>query len=392
MCTPHHQLHSPHNTMNRSRYRHLAVGVVIGIVITLTWLRSFHRPISWEQETRHPSRPAIGLPCARLPGANDTLVVMRTGATEFQDKVPVHLSTTMRCYPHHMIVADFDEMYQGERIVDVLASVSPEIKEAHPDFSLYRRLRVEGRAALRTTELTGSDSSVSANTGKAENPGWKLDKWKFLPMMNLTLHRHPNMKWYLFVEPDAFVFWATMLQYLGELDHTRPYYLGGQINIGDITFAHGGGGFAVSHEALRRVVEHYIMHKKYWEDFTDGHWAGDCVLGKAFKDAGAPLTYAWPIFQSEDIGVMPYGRVDNGRRLWCHPTVSYHHLHRDVIDDMWNFEQKWLSRRDKVRRLSLVLTVLKSLTNSDMAGVCTISQTQRRLRTVRSTSHARTKR
>ena len=138
-------------------------------------------------------------------------------------------------------------------------------------------------------------------------------------------------------------------QYLAALDHTQPYYVGGQISIGDVEFAHGGAGFPVSQEALRRMVEHYSAYKKEWETFTDGHWAGDYVLGKAFMDAGVPLTRAWPIFQSDDIGVVPYGRTDvNERRLWCYPTISYHHLSRDTIEELWTFEQEWLARREQV--------------------------------------------
>jgi len=55
------------------------------------------------------------------------------------------------------------------------------------------------------------------------------------------------------------------------------------------------------------VVKQYEENQHEWEKFTDSHWAGDCVLGKAFKDAGIPLTPAWPIFQGDDIGNMNYG-------------------------------------------------------------------------------------
>ena len=157
-------------------------------------------------------------------------------------------------------------------------------------------------------------------------------------MVNRTLYEYPKMKWYVFVEPDTFVFWQTLLVYLSNLDHTKPYYIGGQINIGDITFGQGGNGFVASQPALENVVAHYQAHKREWEDFTDGHWAGDCVLGKAFKDSGTSLTHSWPIFQGDDIGNMNY-RL-NG--MWCQPTVSYHHISPSVVEDLWNFERDWI--------------------------------------------------
>lgn len=163
-------------------------------------------------------------------------------------------------------------------------------------------------------------------------------------MVNRTLHEYPDKKWYVFVEPDTFIFWQSLLVYLSNLDSTKPYYLGGQINIGSIEFGQGGNGFIVSRPALQNVVTHYQTHQNEYEDFTVGHWAGDCVLGKAFKDSGTPLTRAWPIIQGDDIGNMNY----NHRTQWCQPTVSYHHISSSVIQDMFEFEKAWMTHTANV--------------------------------------------
>ena len=285
------------------------------------------------------------LPCRHLPGAEDVLVILKTGATEFEDKLPIHLNTTLRCYPNYLIFSDWAETYEGIDILDALEFVSPQLKESHQDFGLYRRLhRHGGRAAIRSSERSGPISRPQGAMGKPENAGWKLDKWKFLPMVNRTLHEYPAMKWYVFVETDTYILWQTLLNYLNVLDWTKPYYIGGQIWIGNILFAHGGTGFAVSRPALEAVVSMFATDQKGWEDFTNSQWAGDCVLGKAFADAQAPLTQAWPIWQNDDIGFMNYARDDNARRLWCKPTVSYHHLSPAAVEDMWLFEQGWIER------------------------------------------------
>lgn len=293
-------------------------------------------------------------PCRDLPGANDTVVIMKTGSTEIRDKLPVHLSTTMQCYRNYLIFSDVAEQFEGENIIDALDDVDSQLKEEHNDFELYRRLLRHGRSSLKPSELSGPISRSQGGGGKPTNDGWRLDKYKFLPMVRKTLEEYPDKKWYVFVETDTYVFWKTLLAYLAAVDWTRPYYLGAQINIGDITFAQGGSAYAVSRPALEMVVRHYVDNKRYWEDFTAGHWAGDCVLGKAFKDAGAPISYAWPIIQSDDIGEMNYKRTDNKNRLWCYPTVSYHHLAPSVIKDLWQFEQIWSSREGKVCLLSLM--------------------------------------
>ena len=292
--------------------------------------------------TDHTTLPS--LPCRDLPGADDVLVVMRTGSTEIEDKLPIHLTTTFRCYPHYLLFSDYAERFHNEEVLDALAYVDPEIQSTHPDFELWRRLREGGgRKALKSTERSGPISRPQdTNTGKRDNPGWKLDKWKFLPMMNSTLHAHPEKKWYVFVETDTYILWQTLLNYLAVLPAEKNLYMGGQIWIGDVLFAHGGTGFAVSRPALEKVVEHYVANQGEWEEYTDSHWAGDCVLGKAFRDSGTPLTSSWPIWQADDIGNMNYARDEAGLRVWCLPTISYHHLSPSVVKELWEFEQGWM--------------------------------------------------
>ena len=284
------------------------------------------------------------LPCRTLPGSEDVLVIMKTGSTELEDKLPIHLKTTLRCYPQFLVFSDYAETYHGVQILDALEHVNPDTQVKHQDFGLWRRLQRRGRATLTGHELSGPISRPQGMTGKPSNAGWKLDKWKFLPMVNRTLNEYPDKKWYVFVETDSYIMWQTLLNYLKALDWTTPYYMGGQMWIGDVEFAHGGASFAVSRPAMQKVVDMFVANQKEWEDYTDRHWAGDCVLGKAFKDAGVPLLRAWPIWQGDDPGNMNYGRTDNFRRLWCNPTVSYHHLSPNAVEEMWLFEQGWIKK------------------------------------------------
>ena len=298
------------------------------------------------------------LPCAKLAGANETLVIIKTGATEIKDKLPVHFDTTLRCYPHSIIFSDYEEEYSGYQVVDALANVDKTLQDSHPDFELWRRLKEGGRAVLADDELSGPGVKLSGGLGKPENPGWKLDKWKFLPMLNETLVRYPEMKWYLFVETDTYIFWTTTLAWLATLDHTKPHYMGAQMQIGEVVFAHGGSAFVISQSSMRAAVELYRANQKEWEDFTNGHWAGDCVLGKALADSGTSLTWAWPIFQGVKPGGIDYSRLDYSKRIWCYPTISYHHMSPDEVADTWLFEEDMTAKV----RISLSWHTLTKLT------------------------------
>lgn len=280
------------------------------------------------------------LACRQLPGAEDVVVVIKTGSTEFQDKFVVHINTTLTCYPRSLVFSDYAETYEGIQIIDALESIDDKIKQNNPDFDLWRRLQDGGRSVLLPEELSGPVSASHASKyGNTGNPGWKLDKWKFLPMATRTLQEYPDAKWYLFVEVDTLIFWQTLLNYLPELNSDDPIYMGSMIMLQTTHFAHGGTGFVLSRPALEMMVEKYQAERAFWDQYVENTWAGDAVLGAVLREVGAHFINARAIFQGEEIGNVPYERDD----WWCTPTVSYHHLAPVVVEDMWRFEQAWIA-------------------------------------------------
>lgn len=278
------------------------------------------------------------------------MVVMKTGVTESASKMPVHLATTLRCVPHFAIFSDFEENFEAYdngtfrrvRSVDCLRRLNATIRDTHPDFELYKRVREFGRAGLRREDFALPDED--SPFGKKDNPGWKLDKWKFLPMVEEALELRPEAKWYVFMEADSYIIWPNLIRWLSVLNATQPYYLGSQMQIGDVVFAYGGAGIILSHEAMVRVVKHRAQHETELNTYTDNHWAGDCVLGKALADAGVRFDWAWPIMQtSRVLEVNPFAN-GYGRRAWCHPIVSFHHMTTDDIQMIWQFEQQFFEQ------------------------------------------------
>ena len=96
---------------SRSSCRYILTAAVILFTLLLfgAQLRS---STSWTDRLI-PGLPTINggftpeLPCHDLPGANETLVVLKTGAGEIEEKLPIHLNTTFRCYPNTVIFSDF---------------------------------------------------------------------------------------------------------------------------------------------------------------------------------------------------------------------------------------------------------------------------------------------
>ncbi|MBX7558254.1 hypothetical protein K1Y78_62900, partial [Streptomyces sp. tea 10] len=92
-------------------------------------------------------------PCRPLTGIEDVLVVLKTGITEAQEKVPAHVNTTLRCIPHKLVVSDYEEDLDGIRTHDVFRNISQSLL-ANEDFGLYNRARSGGRAALLEQDNT----------------------------------------------------------------------------------------------------------------------------------------------------------------------------------------------------------------------------------------------
>ncbi|EAW09313.1 glycosyltransferase family 31 protein [Aspergillus clavatus NRRL 1] len=301
--------------------------------------------------------------CPSLPGIEDVLVVMKTGVTEALDKVPVHFETTLRCVPNYVIFSDFEEDIAGVRVHDALRNMDSEVKRTVPDFDLYNRLQKLGRPGLETQDF--ADEANSA-IGKPNNRGWKLDKWKFLPMIQETLRYKPDAKWYVFMEADTYYSWPTLLEWLAHYDPSKALYIGTETQIADVIFAHGGSGFVLSQPALQLAADEYAGRTVELDMFTDGHWAGDCVLGKVLLDAGVPLTFSWPILQNSNVGELDPFTKGFYRQPWCFPAVALHHLLPQDIRNLWQFEQRrWKSRK----RLLLHSDIFKELIYPELSNV-----------------------
>ncbi|PWY67228.1 hypothetical protein BO94DRAFT_307974 [Aspergillus sclerotioniger CBS 115572] len=275
--------------------------------------------------------------CPSLEGMEDVLVVMKTGVTESLSKVPVHFQTTLRCVPNYIIFSDFEEEIEGVKVHDAFLHMDSTVKDTVSDFNLYNRLREQGRAGLESADFA---DEANSNIGKPNNPGWKLDKWKFLPMVQRALAHKDNAKWYVFMEADTYISWSTLMQWLSHFDPKEPTYIGTETQIADVIFAHGGSGFIVSNPAMQLASNEYASRTVELNEYTDWHWAGDCVLGKVLADAGVPLHYSWPILQNSNVGELDEFARGFYRKPWCFPAVAFHHLSPREIQDLYEFEKR----------------------------------------------------
>lgn len=287
-----------------------------------------------------PAADSESLPphCHFLRGIEDVFVVLKTGATEVQEKLPVHLETTLRCIPNYAIFSDFEETVAGERTHDTLRNVRNETKMNQPDFGIYNRLQDQGRQGLLAQDH--NDDDADSPFGKPNNPGWRLDRWKFVPMVDEALQLRPQAKWFIFLEADSYFVWPNVLAWLSRFDYMKPLYIGSPMQIGDIIFAYSGSGIILSNPAAYKVSSYYDTYAEQLEDFTAQNF-GDAVLGKVLSDIRIPLVWSWPMQVTSSVRETDHFGEGYGRRPWCFPAIAYHRMSPSEITDFWNFEQNW---------------------------------------------------
>jgi hypothetical protein len=283
--------------------------------------------------------------CPHSSIEQDVLVVLRTGATEALEKLPVHLETTLRCVPNSVIYSDYEETIDGHHVYDVFDEISEDFKSTVPDFEYYNRIKSKGRKGLIKETHTGSGAA-----GSLDNPGWKLDKFKFLPMVDKALRHSPNSKWFVFVEPDTYLMWGNMLEYLSKFDSQTPLYIGRPMLIGEVLFAHGGSGFAMSVAAMKKVLEHWKSNRAEYDEYTIKEWAGDMVLGKILADVDIKLKWALPHLQGDPVSTFYQNDSSYNRQAWCYPALTHHHMRPTEIRSLWEFEQEWQRTNDSPLR------------------------------------------
>lgn len=293
-----------------------------------------------------PVSPNSNSRCDTLPQIKDTLIVVKTGANEVYEKLPTQLMTALECYKDILIFSDLEQKIGQYEIHDALDNVSEEVKKTSEDFQYYRTLQ----------QYKANRQELAALKEKSGKAAWNLDKFKFLHILEKTWKMRKGMKWYVFIEADTYLVQTNLLLWLDKLDHTKPLYMGSPTYIANDAFSHGGSGYILSGEALRKFADGDDGIAQRHDVGMVKEQFGDYALMKALKEKGVLFTKVWPMLQAEKPSALPFGPgPDNGVRHWCQPLVTMHHITSDEASRLYEFEGK---RKDVSVRVSCTMSVL----------------------------------
>lgn len=219
----------------------------------------------------HPSRDPV---CDGFPDTSGIFLVMKTGATESFDKVPMQLMTVLRCLPDLLIFSDLDQRIAGHHVRDSLDTVLAEAREGNSDFDLYRQQKA-----------CAIDQDMCAKSVDGpEDAGWNLDKYKNIHMAEKTYRMRPGYDWYVFIDADTYVSWPNLVQMLDRLDPSKERYLGSPTMIGNVPFAHGGSGYIVSSKAMAQFVGENPGVANSFDVRIKAECCGDYMFAVALND------------------------------------------------------------------------------------------------------------
>lgn len=103
-------------------------------------------PESLESNTSESHTPSDALSvttdlCSKIRNVKDVTIVIKTGATELWDKIPILLLSNLACANDVLIYSDLEDEVAGKPVFDALVDISEEAKATNHDFGIYRLLR-----------------------------------------------------------------------------------------------------------------------------------------------------------------------------------------------------------------------------------------------------------
>ena len=263
------------------------------------------------------------------------------------------MSTTLgnpNLTPNVLYYSDSEDNINGNPVVDVLANLSATLR-ASSDFTLYHKAKEIAKENLYLEP--GSMEGDHYLPG-----GWRLDKYKFLPMFQHAAANVPGKKWYIYMEDDNYFFWETLYAWLAKLDHTSPIMVGSPaFRLGE-DFAHGGSGFAISGAALAKTFGADKRLADKWEDYAREQCCGDQVLSHVMRGMGVERYRGLDRGSWFALQALPTWRIGFGRWNWCSPIMNIHNVHQSDISKLYVFEREFKAKT-KARSIFLCSEVLK---------------------------------
>ncbi|KAM3498267.1 hypothetical protein MY10362_008407 [Beauveria mimosiformis] len=263
--------------------------------------------------------------------------VLKVGHGDNQEKLQAQMESVSACFSADelLVMSDFEERIGAHDGINVLAHLA----ESHYNATRFK--------------LWGS--YLNLQRGRGDVRGWDLDKFKFLPAVEVAWAKKPNREFYVFYETDTYIFWDNLFRFLDSLKPDENPYMGSPTpgradpkRLGQGTFfANGGPGYVVSRGAMRAMLEQetdeHASFSSRWSHLQhDDECCGDSVLGWVLWQLGIPMHGHWPMFSPFHLAEIAFGDAH-----WCQPVMTMHRVSPEDMRSLFTWE--FSHRNPKVR-------------------------------------------
>lgn len=121
--------------------------------------------------------------------------VLKMGHADTKDKLDAQFESVSACFDKDelLVYSDLDETVHGHQAIDVLADSPSIYYHDNPDFVNY----------IWQKEMRANGTLDVDKEATARIQGWRMDKFKFLPMIERAWRMRPNKEFYFFFETDT---------------------------------------------------------------------------------------------------------------------------------------------------------------------------------------------
>ncbi|KAN0061574.1 hypothetical protein ACQY0O_006421 [Thecaphora frezii] len=261
------------------------------------------------------------------PRFQDRVVVtMRTGSSVLYSRLPAHLIEYERDRlqrPNLLIYSDWEAQVGDWKVKNALEGVSETIRKQYDFNTTYTDLQ-----------------NVIMEKGRIDKfkDGWKLDRYKFMPLWDDAYRAYPNKDWYVGTEDDAFIFWKPFLRFLSTLDPSQQHYLGcANVLLPSMSaFANGGCSYIMS----RGLMEATFANRTFVDSVDaelEHSCCGDGELGRAiFKWPNVTIKEVGRQGKQRFTGASPWAHVFTNDN-WCEELLSLHHVDAWTMERLYRF-------------------------------------------------------
>jgi hypothetical protein len=123
--------------------------------------------------------------------------VLKLGHADAKDRIDAQFDSVSACFGKDelLVYSDLDEEVRGHQVIDVLADLPELYYHDNPDFINYI-----WQKEMRENGTLDVDREATSRIN-----GWRMDKFKFLPMIERAWRTKPNKDFYFFFETDTLV-------------------------------------------------------------------------------------------------------------------------------------------------------------------------------------------